>query len=79
MPLNLFQCEFRKRTTRKENVLIESNEKLEFDDEDETDLSTELTTEIAAEDDTTTWIYCEENLQKLIENIQGEWTQANVK
>ncbi|XP_033252864.1 tRNA pseudouridine(38/39) synthase-like [Drosophila miranda] len=33
----------------------------------------------AEEKDLTSWIYNEENLEKLIENIQCEWTEFSVK
>lgn len=33
----------------------------------------------AEEEHTTAWIYGDEHLQKLIENVQGEWMHYNIK
>ncbi|XP_054737941.1 tRNA pseudouridine(38/39) synthase [Anastrepha obliqua] len=63
LPLNLFHCEFRKNTIQPANT--ESN--------------SEHSAPPADEEHTTTWIYGEEHLQKLIEAVQGEWMQYNIK
>ncbi|XP_068145910.1 tRNA pseudouridine(38/39) synthase [Drosophila tropicalis] len=69
LPLNLFHCEFREHTTRRTT-----------DDEgDEVLIDDNFTEVLPAETHLTDWIYNEENLTKLIENIQGEWTQFSVK
>ncbi|KAH8348504.1 hypothetical protein KR084_008045 [Drosophila pseudotakahashii] len=76
LPLNLFRCDFRDKTTRS----------LNHGDANEEDMDTgteeiESTVAPASSEgrDLTNWIYSEENLQKLIENTQCEWTQFSVK
>lgn len=72
MPLNLFHCDFRKKTCRK------TEEELLANEEDLLDISNQE--ENASEvPDIGNWIYNEENLQKLIENIQSEWSQFSIK
>lgn len=72
MPLNLFNCEFRNKTCRKTNEELLLNEDVIINS------STEIV-ESPEETDTTNWLYNEENLQKLIENIQSEWSQFSIK
>lgn len=79
LPLNLFRCDFRDKTTRSVNHPIDGNV-----NDDAMDVATEETEPSGApayseERDLTNWIYSEENLQKLIENTQCEWTQFSVK
>ncbi|XP_016968118.1 tRNA pseudouridine(38/39) synthase [Drosophila biarmipes] len=79
LPLNLFRCDFRDKTTR--SISHPSNEDA---NEEAMDTATEGTQPSDApacseERDLTSWIYSEENLQKLIENTQCEWTQFSVK
>ncbi|EDV55563.1 tRNA pseudouridine(38/39) synthase [Drosophila erecta] len=78
LPLNLFHCDFRDQTTRSVNQLGsgDANEEAMDTVSEETDNTNapEL-----LERDLTTWIYNEENLQKLIENTQCEWAQFSVK
>ncbi|KAI8124031.1 tRNA pseudouridine(38/39) synthase [Lucilia cuprina] len=73
LPLNLFNCEFRKKTCRK------TNEELMAEEEDVIDSSPVHEDSSEEESDITKWIYNEENLQKLIENIQSEWSQFSIK
>lgn len=72
LPLNLFNCEFRNKTCRKTNEELLLNEDVIINS------STEIV-ESPEETDTTNWLYNEENLQKLIENIQSEWSQFSIK
>ncbi|XP_039479748.1 tRNA pseudouridine(38/39) synthase [Drosophila santomea] len=78
LPLNLFRCDFRDQTTRSVNHPGSGDT-----NEEPMDTVTEEADNINApkhlERDLTTWIYNEENLQKLIENTQCEWTQFSVK
>ncbi|XP_034650501.1 tRNA pseudouridine(38/39) synthase [Drosophila subobscura] len=78
LPLNLFHCDFRDRTTRKLNHHPADGDE---DDEamDTSAMEVEINENSAVEKDLTNWIYNEENLQKLIENVQSEWTQFSVK
>lgn len=72
LPLNLFNCEFRSKTCRKtddELMTIEVPSEMECTKANE---SLEPT-------DIGPWIYNEENLQKLIENIQSEWSQFSIR
>lgn len=39
----------------------------------------DVTENVDAIPDMGQWIYNEENLQKLIENVQSEWTQFSIK
>ena len=72
LPLNLFHCEFRSKTCRKtDDELMTEEEPLEMK-------CTEVT-ESTEQADIGQWIYNEDNLQKLIENIQSEWTQFSIK
>lgn len=72
LPLNLFHSEFRSKTCRKtDDELMTEEESLKME-------CTEVT-ESTEQADIGQWIYNEENLQKLIENIQSEWTQFSVK
>ncbi|XP_001362058.1 tRNA pseudouridine(38/39) synthase [Drosophila pseudoobscura] len=77
LPLNLFHCNFRDTTTRKLNLPADGAE----DDEamDTSAMDVESSESSAEEKDITSWIYNEENLEKLIENIQCEWTEFSVK
>ncbi|KAI8035852.1 tRNA pseudouridine(38/39) synthase [Drosophila gunungcola] len=79
LPLNLFRCDFRDKTTRSVNHPAGGDA-----NEEAMDTATEETEGSDASDhqedrDLTNWIYNEENLQKLIENTQCEWTQFSVK
>lgn len=71
LPLNLFHCEFRLHSTRQSNP---STSAVEIPN-----LSQSAIVESERQSDLTNWIYSEENLQKLIENVQSEWTQFSVK
>ncbi|ALC42430.1 CG3045, partial [Drosophila busckii] len=71
LPLNLFQCDFRSNTTRRTAAPEELDEAME--------ISADNDVNTALESDLTDWIHSEENLQKLIENVQCEWTQYSVK
>lgn len=81
LPLNLFHCDFRAHTTRRSIPSLSANA-VEVEDDDDVSLST-METDIDGTDankpDLTDWVYSEENLQKLIENVQCEWTQFSVK
>ncbi|KAM7342856.1 tRNA pseudouridine(38/39) synthase isoform 1-T3 [Cochliomyia hominivorax] len=72
LPLNLFHCEFRNKTCRK------TNEELVADEEELIEESYEEQSSMG-QADISNWIYNEENLQKLIENIQSEWTRFSIK
>ncbi|KAH8400811.1 hypothetical protein KR009_001074 [Drosophila setifemur] len=79
LPLNLFRCDFRQKTSRMVNHLAADD-----GDDEAMDTSTAETNESNApatseESDLTNWVYNEENLLKLIENTQCEWTQFSVK
>lgn len=73
LPLNLFHCEFRSHSTRQSN--------LPAADDEIANLSqiAIVESESESQSDLTNWVYSEENLQKLIENVQSEWTQFSVK
>ncbi|XP_017077137.2 tRNA pseudouridine(38/39) synthase [Drosophila eugracilis] len=78
LPLNLFSCDFRDKTTRNINHSpggeeIEEAMDTTMEETGDSDPSAE------SKSDLTTWIYNKENLQKLIENTQCEWTQFSVK
>uniref|UniRef100_A0A0A1WJ33 tRNA pseudouridine(38/39) synthase n=1 Tax=Zeugodacus cucurbitae TaxID=28588 RepID=A0A0A1WJ33_ZEUCU len=64
LPLNLFNCEFRKHTIQPTSNATNNGD---------------TTNSNEAEEHTTAWIYGEEHLQKLIENVQAEWMQYNIK
>ncbi|KAH8238689.1 hypothetical protein KR038_001427 [Drosophila bunnanda] len=77
LPLNLFRCDFRPTTTRNANHTATAVEAETGDDAMDTSV---IENEPCSEaSDLTDWIYSEENLQKLIENTQCEWTQFSVK
>lgn len=78
LPLNLFRCDFRDHTTRSVNHPSSGDADEEAMDT-AADESDDLNAPEHLERDLTTWIYNEENLQKLIENTQCEWTQFSVK
>lgn len=63
-PLNLYDCEFRK-ISGKIDISNETDSKSLRDSSKNCDL--------------TNWVYNKENLSKLIETIQGEWTNQSVK
>ncbi|TDG41590.1 hypothetical protein AWZ03_011984 [Drosophila navojoa] len=71
LPLNLFHCEFRSHSTRQSNPPAA--------DDEIANLSQIAIVESESQSDLTNWVYSEENLQKLIENVQSEWTQFSVK
>ena len=84
--MNLFDCEFRTHTTRRKETVANNEQTEDLDGiEDAENDANEVADKAAAvseesqEKDTTNWIYNQENLQKTIENIQAEWTQASVK
>ncbi|KAM8711955.1 hypothetical protein ACLKA7_012466 [Drosophila subpalustris] len=80
LPLNLFHCEFRSHTTRRTNPSISANTEVDDDDDmDSCTIETDIDAAAATDSDLTDWVYSEENLQKLIENVQCEWTQFSVK
>ncbi|XP_069965370.1 tRNA pseudouridine(38/39) synthase isoform X4 [Bactrocera oleae] len=64
LPLNLFHCEFRKHTIQPTGNITNDGGSANSEKEDS---------------HTTAWIYGDEHLQKLIENVQGEWMQYNIK
>ncbi|KAH8355197.1 hypothetical protein KR093_008155 [Drosophila rubida] len=74
LPLNLFNCDFRAHTTRSANTVKDGD-----DDAESSALNNEQFESAANEPDLTNWIYSEENLQKLIANLQCEWTQFSIK
>lgn len=76
LPLNLFQCDFRNKTCRRteEEFAMEAIEGDELISPKE-----DVTENVDAIPDMGQWIYNEENLQKLIENVQSEWTQFSIK
>jgi len=78
LPLNLFRCDFRDHTTRSVNHPSSGDADEEAMDT-AADESNDLNAPEHLERDLTAWIYNEENLQKLIENTQCEWTQFSVK
>ncbi|XP_005177562.1 tRNA pseudouridine(38/39) synthase isoform X2 [Musca domestica] len=74
LPLNLFNCEFREKTCRR------TDEELAMAAQtDDIVPPQEEIMDIDSTPDTSPWIYNEENLQKLIENVQSEWTQFSIK
>ncbi|XP_064543203.1 tRNA pseudouridine(38/39) synthase [Drosophila montana] len=79
LPLNLFRCEFRTHSTRQINPSTSSTAAID-DLDDDADLAPSKPEIVEnTESDLTDWVYSEENLQKLIENVQCEWTQFSVK
>ncbi|KAH8299559.1 hypothetical protein KR044_002780, partial [Drosophila immigrans] len=78
LPLNLFHCDFRAHTTRQVNIA--ANAVKDGDDDVETSAQDNDKVDSAVnQPDITDWVYSEENLQKLIENLQSEWTQFSIK
>ncbi|XP_055917668.1 tRNA pseudouridine(38/39) synthase [Eupeodes corollae] len=63
-PLNLYDCEFRKISGKSKS----NDESLDGEEKG-----------VVINDDLTDWVYNEENMSKLIETIQGEWTKQSVK
>ncbi|KAH8254169.1 hypothetical protein KR032_008779 [Drosophila birchii] len=77
LPLNLFRCDFRPITTRgTSHPAVAGEAEAENEAMDTSVTENEPPSESS---DLTDWIYSEENLQKLIENTQSEWTQFSVK
>ncbi|XP_060655903.1 LOW QUALITY PROTEIN: tRNA pseudouridine(38/39) synthase [Drosophila nasuta] len=74
LPLNLFHCEFRAHTTRLANTSGNA-----ANDAHDDVLDNDKVESGGNEPDLTDWVYSEENLQKLVENLQCEWTQFSVK
>ncbi|XP_030375234.1 tRNA pseudouridine(38/39) synthase [Scaptodrosophila lebanonensis] len=73
LPLNLFHCDFSAHTTRLANYPhSEATEDVVVEGGSEN-------AKPSSEPDITKWVYNEENMQKLIENVQCEWTQFSVK
>uniref|UniRef100_W8C3R7 tRNA pseudouridine(38/39) synthase n=1 Tax=Ceratitis capitata TaxID=7213 RepID=W8C3R7_CERCA len=70
MPLNLFHCEFRKHTIQPGDSGKSNNIG---------NIGNDIDTGESAEEHTSNWIYGDEHLQKLIEAVQGEWMQYNIK
>ncbi|KAH8277892.1 hypothetical protein KR018_009680 [Drosophila ironensis] len=79
LPLNLFRCDFRPNTTR--DVSAPSIEEADGNAMDMSPVNRDDLKAAAISDtsDLTDWVYNQENLQKLIENTQCEWTQFSVK
>ncbi|XP_013119513.2 tRNA pseudouridine(38/39) synthase [Stomoxys calcitrans] len=73
LPLNLFQCDFRDKTCRR----LDEEPTMEM--EGIMSEPAEAPVESNEVSDIGHWIYNEENLQKLIENVQSEWTQFSIK
>ncbi|EDW01249.1 tRNA pseudouridine(38/39) synthase [Drosophila grimshawi] len=78
LPLNLFRCDFRANTTRRTNPSASYSAPDEDNAADDAS-SFKMETAAPCEPDLTDWVYSEENLQKLVENVQNEWTQFSVK
>lgn len=74
LPLNLFRCDFRRKTTRSVNHPAAAGDAEAEDDPMDTEIEPP-----SESSDLSNWIYSEENLQKLIENTQCEWAQFSVK
>ncbi|XP_075165693.1 tRNA pseudouridine(38/39) synthase isoform X2 [Haematobia irritans] len=72
LPLNLFQCDFRAKTCRLDDDMAMDTEDTLVEQRDSLEEGNEPT-------DIGKWIYNEENLHKLIENVQSEWTQFSIK
>ncbi|EDV37016.1 uncharacterized protein Dana_GF13245 [Drosophila ananassae] len=79
LPLNLFRCDFRDKTTRSvthPDAGDAGDDAMDTEPEVGGDSNAENPSK---ESDVTEWVYNEENLQKLIENTQCEWAQFSVK
>ncbi|XP_073844296.1 tRNA pseudouridine(38/39) synthase [Musca autumnalis] len=78
LPLNLFKCEFREKTCRRTDEELAAMEEAPTE-EVALPAAQENVMDIDTTPDICPWIYNEENLQKLIENVQSEWTQFSIK